>query len=328
MIETTVHAAVNAIGHQKPLFDAPQHKSTPKHVLKSSDLSSDEIRLVLDTAKLQKALRSKGANQIESYENRLLAMIFEKQSLRTRVSFETAIYELGGHGCYLTKNDIEMGVRESIADTARVLSNWAAMIVARLNDHNNLVELARWATVPVINALTDQDHPCQALADLLTVEEIFGKQPLKMAWIGDGNNVCNSFAVTAAKLGHEVVVCTPPGYEADASVYEFPNVTTEYVPEKAAEGAHVVSTDVWVSMGQEAETEIRQKRFAKYQVNEEIMAMAAPNAVFLHCLPAVRGLEVTEDVIDGPQSVIFQQSDNRLHAQKALMSLILDGVLA
>ncbi|MBS1715480.1 MAG: ornithine carbamoyltransferase [Armatimonadetes bacterium] len=321
------YAAVTAV-HQKPLFDAPQHAVKPKHVLSSTDLTADEIRLVLDTAKLQKALRSKGGATIEPVENRLLAMIFEKQSLRTRVSFETAAFELGGHGVYLTKNDIEMGKRESIADTARVLSNWCSMIVARLYKQEDIEELAAWSSVPVINALTDAEHPCQALADLLTLEEVFGSQKLKLVWIGDGNNVANSFAVTAARLGHDVVVCTPAGYEATDHVYGFPNVTASYSPAEAVVGAHAVITDVWVSMGQEEETETRMRRFAKFQVNEELLGLADPSAVFLHCLPAVRGLEVTDGVIDGDRSVVFQQSDNRLHAQKALMSLIFDGVLA
>jgi ornithine carbamoyltransferase len=306
----------------------PQHLKTPKHLLKSTDLTAGEIRLILDTAKLQKSLRMKSIWPVEPRANHMCAMIFEKQSLRTRVSFETAMYELGGHAIYLTKHDIEMGVRESIADTARVLSKWSALIVARLYRQTDIEELAKWSSVPVINALTDMEHPCQALADVMTVEEKFGLKKLKLVWIGDGNNVANSFVVTAAKLGHEVVVCTPPGYEAEAHVYEFDNVTSSYTPASAVEGAHAVYTDVWVSMGQEEESETRLKRFAKFQVNEDLMAKADPKAVFLHCLPAVRGLEVTDGVIDGPRSVVFDQSDNRLHAQKALMSLILDGVLS
>lgn len=306
----------------------PAPKSTPKHVLASNDLSAEEIRLILDTAKFLKVQRKRNPHLVAPIANRMLAMIFEKQSLRTRVSFETGFHELGGHACYLTKADIEMGKRESIADTARVLSNWATMIVARLYRQADLEELAGWSSVPVINGLTDLEHPCQALADLLTIEEHFGKDKLKVVWIGDGNNVCNSLAVTAAKLGHQVVVCTPAGYEAAEVVYSFPNVEASYNPHQAAEGAHVISTDVWVSMGQEGETETRMKRFAKFMVDDSIMAKAEPNAIFLHCLPAIRGLEVAESVIDGPQSAVFQQSDNRLHAQKALMSLILDGVLA
>lgn len=312
---------------QAPLFDSPQSKKKPKHVLKSSDLTAEEIRLVLDTAKLQKSLRNKGSWPFQPYADRMMAMIFEKQSLRTRVSFETAMYELGGHAVYLTKHDIEMGVRESIADTARVLSKWSAMIVARLYRQTDIEELAKWSTTPVVNALTDKEHPCQALADLLTIEEKFGTQKLKLVWIGDGNNVANSFAVTAALLGHDVVLCTPAGYEAESYAYAFENVTTSYSPAEAVEGAHAVYTDVWVSMGQEEETETRMKRFAKFQVNEHLMEGADKDAVFLHCLPAVRGLEVTDEVIDGPQSVVFDQSDNRLHAQKALINLIFDGVL-
>ena len=323
MVPTEIQSA----SVQAPLFDSPQSKSKPKHVVKSTDLTANEVRLILDTAKLQKSLRNKGSWPFEPYADRMMAMVFEKQSLRTRVSFETLMYELGGHAVYLTKHDIEMGVRESIADTARVLSNWSAIIVARLYKQSDIEELAQWSTVPVINALTDMEHPCQALADLMTIEEVFGTQKLKLVWIGDGNNVANSFAVTAAMLGHEVVVCTPPGYEAEAHVYGYENVSTSYTPEEAVQGAHAVYTDVWVSMGQEEETETRMKRFAKYQVNDELMAMAAKDAVFLHCLPAVRGLEVTDSVIDGPQSVVFRQSDNRLHAQKSLVSLILDGVL-
>lgn len=322
MISEHLHSAPQA-----PLFHASETTIKPKHVLKSLDLSSQEIRLVLDTSKAQKQLRMKGSWPVEPHADRLMAMIFEKQSLRTRVSFETAMYELGGHAVYLTKHDIEMGVRESIADTARVLSKWCAMIVARLYRQTDIEELAAWSSVPVINALTDKEHPCQALADVLTIEETFGKEPCKVVWVGDGNNVANSFAVTAAKLGHEVVICTPAGYEAEAYAYEFPNVSISYSPEEAVKNAKVVYTDVWVSMGQEEETEIRTKRFAKFQVNQELMSLAHSDAIFLHCLPAVRGLEVTDEVIDGSQSVVFQQSDNRLHAQKALINLIFDGII-
>ncbi|MFN8220662.1 MAG: ornithine carbamoyltransferase [Fimbriimonadales bacterium] len=299
----------------------------PTHFLASSDFNASQFRKVLDHAKELKAQWKTNPQTIHHVENRLMAMIFEKQSLRTRVSFETAFHELGGHASYLTKNDIEMGKRESIGDTAQVLSRWCTLIVARLNRHKDIIELAKYATVPVINALTDQEHPCQALADLLTIEEKFGTEKLKVAWVGDGNNVANSFAVTAARLGHEVVVCTPPGYEADEVVYSHANVTQSYQPSQAVEGAHVVYTDVWVSMGQEGEAVERMNRFAKYQVDADLMAKADPKAIFLHCLPAVRGLEVSSDVIDGPQSMVFDQSENRMHAQKALMKLILEGKL-
>lgn len=313
---------------QPTLIDTPAQVPPPKHVLASNDLNPDQLRLVLNTARSLKKQWNQFPAVIEPREHRVMAMIFEKQSLRTRVSFETAFYELGGHAVYLTKNDIEMGKRESISDTAQVLSRWCAMIVARLNDHSHIVELAKHSSVPVVNALTDKEHPCQALADLLTIEEKFGPKKVRVAWIGDGNNVANSFATTAALLGHDVVMCTPPGYEAAEYVYGFPNVSAVYSPSEAAMDADVVSTDVWVSMGQEAETEERKKRFAKFQVDQQLMAMAKPDAIFLHCLPAIRGLEVSAEVIDGPQSAVFQQSENRMHAQKALLQLLLEGKLS
>lgn len=298
-----------------------------RHVLESADLSKDQIRLVLDTAKFMKRQRAKSPAVIEAREGLLMAMIFEKQSLRTRVSFETAFHELGGHSVYLTKSDIDMGKRETIADTAKVLSRWCSVIVARLGRQADLIELASHSSVPVVNALTDSEHPCQALADLLTIEEHLGLDKLRLVWIGDGNNVSNSFAVTAALLGHEVVVCTPPGYEAADRCYRHDSVFHEYAPAKAAVGAHAIYTDVWVSMGQEEEQAERARRFDAYRVTPEIMDKARDDAVFLHCLPAVRGLEVAAEVIDGPQSAVFDQSENRMHVQKALLRLLLEGAL-
>ena len=309
-----------------PEFGARSPIHNPTHLLASSYLSADHIRLILDTARFLKLQRKKNPKTIEQQEGLLLGMIFEKQSLRTRVSFETAFHELGGHAIYLTKADIDMGQRESIADTAQVLSRWCSIIVARLYRQADIIELAKWSSVPVINALTDMEHPCQALADLQTIEEHFGDKKLKLAWIGDGNNVANSFAVTAAKLGHEVIICTPPGYEAAEIAYKS-GVEQCYSPAEAAKGAHAIYTDVWVSMGQEQESEERIKRFSPYQVNQELMDKADPSAIFMHCLPALRGLEVSEEVIDGPQSVVFDQSENRLHAQKALMRLMLEGAI-
>jgi ornithine carbamoyltransferase len=299
----------------------------PRHLLESSDLTGAEIRRILDLAHALKMRRSLGT-PIQPVENRTLAMIFEKQSLRTRFTFETAMRELGGHAIYLTKQDIDMGKRESVYDVAKNLSQWSSLIVARLYEHTTLEELATHAEVPVINALTDQEHPCQALADLMTIEECFGKKPVKIAYIGDGNNVANSLAVTAALLGHEVVISSPPGYECKDSVYAYPNVTQVYDPIEAVVGANVVYTDVWVSMGQEDETELRLQRFAKYQVNGEMMKHAEQDCIFLHCLPARRGLEVTEEVIDGPHSKVFEQANNRLHAQKAVMQMLLEGALS
>lgn len=314
-----------ATTYKKSAFHLALTQGLPKphHVLASDDLTPAEIRQILDLAHELKAQRKLGL-PIEPKEGLSLGMIFEKQSLRTRVSFELAFQELGGHAVYLTKGDIDMGNRESIADTAQVLSNWCTLIVARLYSHEHIEELAAHSSVPVVNALTDQEHPCQALADLMTLEEEFGKDKLKLAYIGDGNNVANSFAVTAAKLGHEVNICTPPGYEAGACTYCYANIHHGYSPHEAVLGADAVYTDVWVSMGQEDEEELRMSRFAKYQVNADLMKQAKKSAVFLHCLPARRGLEVTEEVIDGPQSMIFEQSDNRLHTQKALMMLLLE----
>lgn len=301
--------------------------SQSKHILSSSDLSFGQLCLILQLAHKLKTRRLENPQPIQPFENRMLAMLFEKQSLRTRVSFETAMTELGGHSIYLTKNDIDMGHRESVYDVAKNLCNWSTMIVARLNSHATLCELAEHSSVPVINALTDLEHPCQALADLQTVQEEFGLDEKKVVWIGDGNNVCNSFAVTASKLGHEVVICTPPGYEAASYVYGSSNVSQSYDPLDAVKGASVVYTDVWVSMGQEAEEAERIQRFAKYKVTDTIMNAAASDAIFLHCLPAKRELEVSSSVIDGPQSRVFPQAANRLYAQKALMQLLLEGVI-
>lgn len=300
---------------------------SPRHLLQSADLNAKEIRTILDLSHALKAQREFSL-PIQPMENRTLAMIFEKQSLRTRFTFETAIRELGGHAIYLTKQDIDMGKRESVFDVAKNLSQWSSLIVARLNSHATLLELAEHSDVPVINALTDQEHPCQALADLMTVEEAFGKQKVEIAYVGDGNNVANSLAVTAALLGHEVVICSPPGYECQDSVYSYDNVSHCYNAADAVEGAHVVYTDVWVSMGQEAEEETRMKRFEKYQVNEALMKHAHRDAIFLHCLPARRGLEVTDEVIDGECSRVFDQANNRLHTQKAVMKMMLEGALA
>ena len=320
-------AMYDQITDQYPLNYCNLSPDPVRHFLQSSDFSYDDLRLILDTAKLQKAKAAKGLWKVEPQSGRLLSMIFEKQSLRTRVSFEVAISELGGHAVFLTQSDIDMGKRESIADTARVLSNWSAVIVARLKRHSDLIELSRWSSVPVINALTDLEHPCQALADVLTIEENFGSAKLKIAWIGDGNNVANSFALTAAKLGHSVMLCTPPGYEAESHVYSEPGVESCYSPVEAAKDADVIYADVWISMGQEDEKTERAHRFRKFQVNKELMERANDRAIFLHCLPAIRGQEVTSEVIDGSQSAVFRQSDNRLHSQRALLSLILEGAL-
>lgn len=302
----------------------PQTK--PRHVLASSDLSGPQIRLILDTARDLKHQWKHDPKPIHPTEHRMLAMVFEKQSLRTRVSFETAFHELGGHAIYLTRADIDLGRREPVADAAGVLSRWASLIVARMDSHETIQELAQHATVPVINALTDEEHPCQALADLLTIEEHLGDGPLKIVWVGDGNNVANSLAVAASRLGHEMVICTPPGYEAAERAYH-EGAEQIYLPHVAAHEADVIVTDTWVSMGQEAESAERLPRFAKYQVDASLMSHAKPTAIFLHCLPAHRGEEVAAEIIDGPQSVVFDEAENRMHVQKALMKLVLENAL-
>lgn len=313
---------------QNPCSTAWARQIPKKDILSSTDLSAEQSRTVLDYAKFLKQQRMIHPQPIVPVEGRAMAMIFEKQSLRTRVSFETAFHELGGNSVYLTQSDIDMGNRESISDVARVLSKWCSIIVARLCKHEAIVSLAANSQVTVVNALTDVEHPCQALADLQTIEECWGTEPQKLVYIGDGNNVANSFAVTASQLGHQVVICGPPGYEASAHVYDSPRVTHVYDPVEALEGATAVYTDVWVSMGQEDEEEVRIRRFEKYQVDQKMMELAAPGAIFLHCLPARRGLEVSPEVIDGPSSKVFQQSENRLYAQKALMHLLLEGALS
>lgn len=299
-----------------------------KHILSSSDLSYGQICQLLFLAAQMKTQRINSPKPIQSHENRVLAMIFEKPSLRTRLTFEVAMKELGGHAIYLTKQDIDMGNRESVYDIAKNLSQWSAMIVARVNCHETICELAEHSEVPVVNALTDLEHPCQALADVLTIYERFGERDLKVTWIGDGNNVCNSFAAMAARLGHDVTICTPPGYEAASYVYQADNVEQVYSVNEAVRGANVIYTDVWVSMGQEAEEPERCARFAPYQVNEQVMKMTSQDAVFMHCLPAKRGYEVTNGVIEGKHSVVFEQAGNRLYAQKALMKLLLEGALS
>ncbi len=261
-----------------------------------------------------------------------LAMIFEKSSTRTRVSFEVGMTQLGGHALYLSPKDMQMGRGETVADTAKVLSRYADAIMYRAFKHDVMVELAENATVPVINGLDDLEHPCQIVADLQTVKEKKGLEDIKMVYLGDGNNVCNSLLLGGALVGIDFTASCPEGYYPDSSILsraqeiaKAKGITSEVVedPEEAVEGADVVYTDVWVSMGQEGEKEERERVFAPYQVNSELVSKAKEDCIVMHCLPAHRGLEITGEVMDGPQSVVFDQAENRLHAQKAiLVSLI------
>ncbi len=264
---------------------------------------------------------------------RSLAMIFEKPSLRTRVTFEVGISSMGGTAVYLDHADTHLGDRESVPDVARCLSRWVNGIVARVFSQDALEVLAAHATVPVINALSDVYHPCQTLCDFFTIEEKFGSaRGLKLAYVGDGNNVCHSLMVAGARVGAHVRIATPEGYEPDGAILAAARrdaaatqgtIELFRAPEEAVSGAQAVYTDVWASMGQESETEARAAIFAPYQVNAKLMSQAAPDAVFLHCLPAHRGSEVTDEVMESPRSIVFDEAENRLHVQKAILLTLL-----
>lgn len=296
------------------------------------DYTPEEIRYLIDLA-IDLKKKQKAGEPHQLLKNKTLGMIFEKSSTRTRVSFEVGIYQLGGQGLFLSGSDLQIGRGEPIWDTAQVLSRYLDGIMIRTFEHRKVVELARGATIPVINGLTDLSHPCQALADYQTVLEHKGRlEGLKIAYVGDGNNVVHSLLMGAAKLGMNMSVATPEGYEPDADIIEQTmNVAAETGskiqivrdPKEAIADADVVYTDVWASMGQEAEQKEREIAFAAYQVNEALTKYAKNDYLFMHCLPAHRGEEVSEGVIDGVNSVIFDQAENRLHAQKAIMAAIM-----
>lgn len=302
-----------------------------QHFVSIAEHSPDVLRHVLDVAKrLKKQLKDTGRND-SILVGKTAALIFEKPSLRTRVSFTQAMNQCGGQAITLTNEEIGLGKREPVKDVARVLSGMCDAIVARTFEHEKVIELAKHASVPVVNALTDYSHPCQALADLMTVEEHFGKlTDLTMAYIGDGNNVARSLAVACGKFGVRFVCCTPGGYglpadDMDRIMAQVPDMdfTTTNDPQDAARGADVLYTDTWVSMGQEAEKQQRLRDFSGFQINADLLALANDHAVVLHCLPAYRGLEITDDVMEGPKSLVFQEAENRLHAQKGLLAVLL-----
>jgi ornithine carbamoyltransferase len=272
--------------------------------------------------------RERRASPDRPLEGRKAALVFQKPSLRTRVSFEVAMLDLGGHALYLSPAEIQLGQREGVVDAARVLSRYVDLIVARVYLHSDVVGLARHATVPVINALSDLEHPCQILADLLTLRERFGQlRGLRLAYVGDGNNVTNSLALAAPRLGIQMTVGCPPGYEPDPTILEQAEGNIELFNDarQAVRDANAVYTDAWYSMGQEGEAELRRPIFQAYQLNAELMAQASPGAVAMHCLPAHRGQEITDEVLDGPASVAYDQAENRLHAQKALLLELVGG---
>jgi len=304
-----------------------------RHFVDLFDLTADEARDLLLRAEELKRQHADGF-RAPYLRGRTLGLVFEKPSLRTRVSFEAAITQLGGNAVFLRDEDVGMGKRESIADFARVISQYVDALAVRTYAHATVEELARYATVPVVNALSDLAHPCQAMADLLTVSEALGGLGgVSLVFVGDGNNVARSLALASGLLGVRFVLASPPGYEFPAdfrTAYraKFPDIplVVDHDPRNALKGADVVYTDVWASMGQEHEAEIRRRAFLPFQVSEELIALARPRAAFLHCLPAHRGDEVTAGVLDGPQSLVIPQAANRLHFQKSLLLwLVLDG---
>ena len=299
-----------------------------KHLLSMADLSLEDIYGILELAEEIKEKRSQG-KVTDHLKNKSLGMIFEKSSTRTRVSFEVGMNDLGGHAIYLNSNDIQVGRGESIEDTAKVLSRYLHGIIARVYSHDTLVKLSENSTIPVINALSDKEHPCQVLADLLTIKEYKNRiSDMKFVWVGDGNNVCNSLMLACAIAGMEMVVACPKGYEPKEEfvlqALDLGGVLTiTNDPIKACEGADILYTDVWISMGEEAETEKRLKDFKGFEINKKMVSVSKPDVIVMHCLPAHRGLEIAADVIDGTHSVVFDQAENRLHAQKAVLLKLL-----
>jgi ornithine carbamoyltransferase len=297
---------------------------TERDFLTFEDLTRAEVDALFALARRMKS----GEYREKPLAGKTLGLIFAKSSTRTRVSFEVGAYQLGGHALFLSARDIQLGRGEPIRDMARVLSRMVDGIMIRTFAHDEVVELAHWASIPVINGLTDSHHPCQILADLLTTIEAFGTyEGKRIAWIGDGNNMANSWLDAAALLGFELRLACPEGYEPDRAVFERASKATRVLlteePEEAVEGADVVNTDVWASMGQEAEADQRKRAFHGYCVDAQLMQLAKPGAIFLHCLPAHRGEEVTDEVIEGPQSRVFDEAENRLHVQKALLATLM-----
>ena len=308
-----------------------------KDLISIHDLEIGEVALILDVAAKLKRKQKKGEPH-EYLKGKSLAMLFSKASTRTRTSFEVGFYQLGGHPIYLSDKESQIGRGEPVKDTARVLSRFVDGIMIRTFSHESVIELAKYASIPVINGLTDLLHPCQALTDMFTIQEkmkvLKGR---KMVYVGDGNNMAHSLMYACAKVGMNMVCACPKGYQPDPHVlaeaqedaaHAGCTITVEEDVMKAVKGADVLYTDTWASMGQEEEHDARKKIFAPYQINAELLAAARPEAIVMHCLPAYRGEEITDDVIEGPQSVVFDQAENRLHVQKAIMALLMsDEVL-
>ncbi|HHT9144272.1 MAG: ornithine carbamoyltransferase [Candidatus Brocadiaceae bacterium] len=302
-----------------------------KDLISIADLSQSDIEEIFNVTRELKEWHNKGYDE-KCLNGKILGMIFEKSSMRTRVSFEVSMVQLGGNAIYLTQNDINLGKREAVKDGARVLSRYVNGIAIRTFGQDTIQELARYATVPVINALSDYLHPCQALTDLYTIKEKFGTYTnIKIAFIGDGNNVARSLAQICAKLGIHLHIASPKGYELTP---DFVSKTKQMAdgndlihlyqdPKEAAEKANVLYTDTWVSMGQEAEEEVRRQAFKDFQINSDLLKTAKDDVKVMHCLPAHRGEEITDEVIDGPHSIVYDQAENKLHVEKALLKLLL-----
>ena len=304
-----------------------------RHFLDIADFTTEELKAFLELSIKLKTELKQGTNQ-PILKEKVLAMVFQKPSLRTRVSFDMAMRTLGGDALYLSPQEVGLGKRESIADVARVLSGYVQIIMARVFAHEHILELAKWSKVPVINGLSDYNHPCQALADALTIYEEFGSlKGLTISYIGDGNNVAVSLMKISTKLGAHFKIANPEGYDMPEKdiqqSMEFAKRTGGAVtlldnPKAAADGADVIYTDTWTSMGQEEETKKREAVFPPYQVNQALVDLAKPKAIVMHCLPAHRGHEITDEVADGPHSRLFPQAENRMHAQKAIIVTLLD----
>jgi ornithine carbamoyltransferase len=303
-----------------------------KDLISIHDLSREEVDQILDTAHILK-MKQKLGELYHPLKGKTLGMIFQKSSTRTRVSFEVGMYQLGGYALFLSANDLQLNRGETIADTARNLSRYLDGIMIRTFSHQDVVDLAEYGSVPVINGLTDLLHPCQVLADLFSIKEKKKDlEGLKLAYIGDGNNMAHSLMFGGAKMGMHVVICSPSGFEPDPEITRLSRldaaksggaITIQDDPAQAVQTADIIYTDVWTSMGMEEEYEARLKSFSRFQVNSELLEKAKEDALVMHCLPAHRGEEITDDVIDGPRSIVFDQAENRLHVQKAIMALVM-----
>lgn len=294
-----------------------------KDLVSVNDLSRQEIQALLS---LTDELKKDKAKFSRALAGKTLALIFQKPSNRTRVSFEVGMFQLGGYSIYLGPDEINLGVREAIKDVARTLSRYVDGIVLRTFAHANILEMAKYAGVPVINGLSDLMHPCQALADIYTIKEKLGSlEGLTLAYVGDGNNVCNSLIHACVQTGIKIKIATPKGYEPDKAILKEAKVAVSHQPQEVASGADVIYTDVWVSMGQEKDAAKRKKLFKDFQVNKKLMKLAKSGVLIMHCLPAHRGEEISDEAMESRNSVVFDQAENRLHAQKAILIKLLKG---